>query len=201
MEAIFLLIVDNIYATLVANYSGLCSLTDYPDIFNVHVTEERKKFFQLDLHNENNSIISYIQGGDGSPSTDSVNDTVNKKLWIFETNDLLNIIELKNLRRTLKVEANVEFQLNSIGSWIEICLLPLYNRPYNCLEFTNANITINVTNNLVSVQMKQLGNTGSGEYLNYILYSLSWSLPKNNFYQYSFVGGIIKVSCIITICN
>ncbi|CAK9297698.1 unnamed protein product [Gordionus sp. m RMFG-2023] len=62
--------------------------------------------------------------------------------------NILEIKELKNLRRTLKVEANVEFQLNSIGSWIEICLLPLYNRPYNCLEFTNANITINVTNNL-----------------------------------------------------
>ncbi|XP_065316237.1 uncharacterized protein LOC135925029 [Gordionus sp. m RMFG-2023] len=110
-------------------------------------------------------------------------------------------MNLYEFNQKLKIEAKVEFQLNSNGSTIVICMLSLKSgRPYKCIQFRNTNITIFISDNLVSVKKKHANITIIDIYLNHIVYSLSWSLPRNNYYQYTFIGGNINISSILTNC-
>ncbi|CAK9297671.1 unnamed protein product [Gordionus sp. m RMFG-2023] len=58
-------------------------------------------------------------------------------------------MNLYEFNQKLKIEAKVEFQLNSNGSTIVICMLSLKSgRPYKCIQFRNTNITIFISDNL-----------------------------------------------------
>ncbi|XP_065318632.1 uncharacterized protein LOC135926634 [Gordionus sp. m RMFG-2023] len=189
-----------------AEYKHLCwqqHRDHYPNLFDIFLTKDILEFSQLYLSRaSNNTIKALIQGGEMGFESHSTEYTNNKTLILYEKIQLFNLFRLNALNRTLIIEAKMEISLESIGATIVLCMMPLQSTvQYMCMEFRNVNITLTISNNLVSLRIDNSNHTLLGTYENYILYSLSWSLPKENFYQYRFVGGSINVSCILEICN
>ncbi|XP_065316147.1 uncharacterized protein LOC135924933 [Gordionus sp. m RMFG-2023] len=191
---------------ITTEFKKLCwakHIDDYPNFFNIRITRDVFEFLDLYLSREdNNSIVSIIQGGDRNLDKYSSNNITNKTLILFDGLQLLNLVRLNELNLTLNITANFEIDLKSIGATIIFCMLPLKNIMTSmCMEFMNTNLTITVRNQNVSLKLIYYNFTSLAAYPNYLFYRLSWSLPTGNFFQYQYLGGIINISSIVTHCN